>query len=63
MGPEENPRRFTSQWAIPRVEPQDQLKPRKKKRQMNNLAILFVIYVFKRIKKLVSPESKPVRNR
>ena len=63
MGPEENPRRFTSQWAIPRVEPQDQLKPRKKKRQINNLAILFVIYVFKRIKKLVSPESKPVRNR
>ena len=62
MGPEENPRRFTSQWAIPRVEPQEQLKPRKKKRQINNLFLLFIIYVFKQIKKLVSPEGKPVRN-
>jgi hypothetical protein len=54
MGPEENPRRFTSQWAIPRVDPQEQPRPRKKKRQINNLFLLFVIYVFKQIKKLMS---------
>lgn len=60
MGPEENSRRFTSQWAIPRVEPQEQPRPRKKKRQINNLFLLFVIYVFKQIKKLMSAESKPV---
>jgi hypothetical protein len=63
VGPEENPRRFTSQWAIPRVDPQEQPRPRKKKRQINNLALLFVIYVFKQIKKLVASESKPVRNK
>ena len=62
MVPEQNPRRFTSQWAIPRVDPQEQPIPTKKKRQFNNLAVLFVIYVFKQIKKLGSPESKPIRN-
>jgi hypothetical protein len=54
MGPEENPRRFTSQWAIPRVEPQEQLKPRKKKRQISNIFLLFIIYVFKQAKRALS---------
>lgn len=63
IGPAENPRRFTSQWAIPRVDPQEQPMPTKKKRQFNNLAILFVIYVFKQMKKLVSSDNKPVSMR
>jgi hypothetical protein len=50
MGPEETPRRFTSQWAIPRVEPQEQPKSRKKKRQIRNIVLLFIIYVFKKSK-------------
>ena len=59
MGPEENPRRFTSQWAIPRVEPQAESKPKKKKRQINNIVLLFIIYVVKQGKKLFSSEKGP----
>jgi hypothetical protein len=51
MGPEENPRRFTSQWAIPRVEPQVESKPKKKERQIKNIVLLFIIFVFKQTKK------------
>jgi hypothetical protein len=58
IGPEENPRRFTSQWAIPRVEPQVEPKPKKKKRQINNIVLLFIVYVFKKAKKLFSTGSK-----
>jgi hypothetical protein len=54
MGPQENPRRFTSQWAIPRVEPQVETKPKKKKRQINNIVLLFLIHVFKQVKKIGS---------
>jgi len=57
MGPEENPRRFTSQWAIPRVEPQAESKPKKKKRQINNIVLLFIIYVIKQGKKPFSSEK------
>jgi hypothetical protein len=57
MGPEENPRRFTSQWAIPRAEPSVEPKPKRKKRQFNNIVLLFIIFVFKQAKKLFSSGS------
>jgi hypothetical protein len=57
-----NPRQFTSLWAIPRVDPQEQPKPAEKRMQVNNLALLFVIYVFKKIKKPFL-RRKQARNR
>ena len=56
--PDEQPGKFTSRWAIPRVEPQVESKPKKKKRQINNIVLLFIIFVFKQAKKLVSSGSK-----
>jgi len=59
LGPEENPRRFTSQWAIPRVDPQEEPLRKKKRRQINNIVLLFIIYVFKHARKLFSRGRKP----
>jgi hypothetical protein len=56
--PEEQPGKFTSRWAIPRVEPQVESNPKRKKWQINNIVLLFVIYVFKQAKKLSSSGSK-----
>jgi hypothetical protein len=56
--PDEQPGKFTSRWAIPRVEPQVESNPKKKKWQINNIVLLFVIYVFKQAKKLSSSGSK-----
>jgi hypothetical protein len=52
--PDEQPGKFTSRWAIPRVEPLVESKPKKKKRQINNIVLLFVIHVFKQLKKFLS---------
>lgn len=49
--PIESPGKYSSQWAIPRVETQEQPKSNKKRKQFNNLAVLFVIQVFKQAKK------------
>jgi hypothetical protein len=49
--PIERTSKFTSQWAIPRVEPIEQPKPTKKRRQINNIFLLFIIYVFKQSRK------------
>ena len=49
--PGERASKFTSRWAIPRVEPLEQPKPKKKRRQINNIVLLFIIYVFKQAKK------------
>jgi hypothetical protein len=49
--PVERTAKFTSRWAIPRVEPIEQPKPSKKRRQINNIVLLFIIYVFKQAKK------------
>lgn len=38
-------------WAIPRVDNREEPQPAKKKRQVNNLALLFIIYVFKKVNK------------
>jgi len=46
--------KYSSRWAIPRVDPQEKIQSTKKRRQINNLAILFVIYVFKQAKKALS---------
>jgi hypothetical protein len=57
--PEEQPGKFTSRWAIPRVEPQVESKPKRKKWQVNNLVLLFIIYVFKQSRKFLSAQKKP----
>jgi hypothetical protein len=49
--PVERASKFTSRWAIPRAESLEQPKPTKKRRQMNNIVLLFIIYVFKQAKK------------
>jgi hypothetical protein len=49
--PVEKTAKFTSRWAIPRVEPLEQPKPTKKRRQINNIVLLFIIYVFKQAKR------------
>lgn len=49
--PVERTSKFTSQWAIPRVEPLEQPKPTKKRRQIKNIVLLFIIYVFKQAKR------------
>jgi hypothetical protein len=51
---DDQPGKFTSRWAIPRVEPQIESRSKKKKRQINNLVLLFVIHVFKQLKKFLS---------
>jgi hypothetical protein len=51
---DDQPGKFTSRWAIPRVEPQVESRPKKKKRQINNIVLLFVIHVFKQLKKFLS---------
>jgi hypothetical protein len=49
--PVERASKFTSRWAIPRVEPLEQPKPTKKRSQINNIVLLFIIYVFKQAKR------------
>jgi hypothetical protein len=49
--PVERTAKFTSRWAIPRVEPLEQPKPTKKRSQINNIVLLFIIYVFKQAKR------------
>jgi hypothetical protein len=49
--PVERASKFTSKWAIPRVEPEQTAKRPRKRRQFNNLFLLFIIHVFKEIKK------------
>jgi hypothetical protein len=49
--PVERTAKFTSRWAIPRVEPEQTPKRPRKKRQINNIVLLFIIHVFKEIKK------------
>jgi hypothetical protein len=49
--PVEKTAKFTSRWAIPRVEPLEKPKPIKKRRQINNIVLLFIIYVFKQAKR------------
>jgi hypothetical protein len=43
--------KFTSRWAIPRVEPEQTAKRPRKRRQFKNLFLLFIIYVFNEFKK------------
>jgi len=54
---DEQPGKFTSRWAIPRVEAQVESRPKKKKRQINNIFFLFIIFVFKQTRKLFSGRS------
>jgi len=49
--PVDNTPKFTSRWAIPRVEPEQTTKRPRKKRQINNIVLLFIIYVFKQAKR------------
>ena len=49
--PVEKSAKFTSRWAIPRVEPEQIPTPTRKRRQFSNIVVLFIIYVFKQIKK------------
>ena len=58
--PVEHPGKFTSRWAIPRVEPQAESKPKKNKRQIKNIVLLFIIYVFRQTKKNLF-QNKPKR--
>jgi hypothetical protein len=51
MRPIEKTSKFTSQWAIPMVEPQDQPQPKRRRRQFNNIVLLFIIYVFKQARR------------
>jgi hypothetical protein len=49
--PVERTAKFTSRWAIPRVEPEQTAKRPRKRRQINNIVLLFIIYVFKQAKR------------
>jgi hypothetical protein len=49
--PVERASKFTSRWAIPRAESLEQPKRSRKRRQINNIVLLFVIYVFKQAKR------------
>jgi hypothetical protein len=61
--PVERTAKFTSRWAIPRVEPLEQPKPTKKRRQINNIVLLFIIYVFKQAKKSMVSRKLRVKYR
>jgi hypothetical protein len=63
MRPIERTAKFTSQWAIPRVEPLEQPNPTKKRRQINNIVLLFIIYVFKQAKKSMFSRRLKVKYR
>jgi hypothetical protein len=60
--PVEQSGRFTSRWAIPRVDPREEQKPIRKRWQINNLVLLFFIYVFKQTKKFLSRGDKSHNN-
>jgi hypothetical protein len=51
--PGEKPSKFASQWAISRVETQAKPESTKKRRQIKNLALLFIIYAFRETKKIL----------
>jgi hypothetical protein len=61
--PAETTVKYTSRWAIQRVEPLEQPKPTKKRRQINNIVLLFIIYVFKQIKKSMVTRRLKVKYR
>lgn len=49
--------RFRPWWSIPRVDTEEKPETTKRKRQINNLALLFIIYVFKKAKKAWSAKK------
>ncbi len=59
----EQPEKFISLWAVPRVDPEKETKPKKKRRQVENIFLLFLIYIFKQTKKLISPKKQQPRAR
>jgi hypothetical protein len=61
--PVERTSKFTSQWAIPRVEPEQPKKRTRNKRQINSIVLLFIIYVFKQIKKSMFTKRLKVKYR
>jgi len=61
--PVERTAKFTSRWAIPRVEPEQTPKRPRKKRQINNIVLLFIIYVFKEFKKSMFTRRLKVKYR
>jgi len=61
--PIEKTAKFTSRWAIPRVEPEQTPKQSRKRRQINNMVLLFIIYVFKEIKKSMFTRRLKVKYR
>jgi hypothetical protein len=61
--PSEKTDKFTSRWAIPRVEPEQKPKRARKRRQINNIVLLFIIYVFKQIKKSMFTRRLKVKYR
>jgi hypothetical protein len=61
--PVEKTAKFTSRWAIPRVEPAQMPTPTRKKRQIKNIVVLFIIYVFKQIKKSMFTKRLKVKYR
>jgi hypothetical protein len=61
--PVERTAKFTSRWAIPRVEPEQTPKRPRKKRQINNIVLLFIIYVFKELKKSMFTRRLKVKYR
>lgn len=48
--PRERSAKFTSRWAIPRVEPQEKRVRTRTRRDVNNIVVLFIIYLFKQSK-------------
>jgi hypothetical protein len=61
--PVERASKFTSRWAIPRVEPEQTAKRPRKRRQIKNIVVLFIIYVFKQIKKSMFTRRLKVKYR
>ncbi len=58
----EQQEKFISLWAVPRVDPQKETK-QKKRRQLNNIVLLFFIYVFKQTQKFISRNKQNTRTR
>jgi hypothetical protein len=61
--PVEKTAKFTSRWAIPRVEPEQTVRRPRKRRQIKNIVVLFIIYVFKQIKKSMFTRRLKVKYR
>jgi hypothetical protein len=54
--------RFTSRWAIPRVDPREEQKLNRKRWKIKNLVLLFFIYFYKQTKKFLSHGDKSHNN-